>query len=854
MTEATYKPASRFIREHGPIFAILFGGILSGWGAWATPVVLSDERGSRYPIHVATESDESVRASAELLANYLQRISGAPFSVESGIGARGIVVATRASLPDGSVEIGPWKDEIAERERYWIRSHEDGLWVIGATPRAVRHAVWAVLHELGYRQFFPGDTWEIVPQQSTLRLDVAIDTKPDYLNRRIWYGYGIWTENKEAYEAWCERNRMGGSVSLDTGHAYGRIIRACQESFDAHPEFFALVDGERKVKAHGKFCISNEALRQRVVDYALGIFAKDSERESISMDPSDGGGWCECEPCVAMGSVSDRAVLLANTVAEAIQVPGRTRLVGMYAYNYHSPPPSIRVHPQVVVSVATAFLRGGYRLDEIVAGWSEKGATLGIREYYSVFPWDHDLPGAARGANRDYLGRTIAEFHVKGARFLSAESSENWGTNGLGYYLASRFLWDGRAIASTEALVDDFFDKAFPGVQEPLREVYAALDGRNDFLLLSDQLARLYDGLSRALAASPDERVTRRLQDLVLYARYVDLFKAYREGEGEARQTAFEALIRHAYRMRGRMMIHSRGLYRDQVGRDKAVEIPDEARWQVPEGENPWKDSTPFSDAEIEQLLTDGLARFPKVTLPFTPVAFSENLRPVRPTLEPTVVPGNLGKGRGTQRFYTWADEDDTTLPLTLSAGHIYGDRGAVRIEVWQLGGASATGERETLVGEDRSVVPNKQLHDVILTLPTAGPYRIVVSDGGDLTHVRWPDGQPMVVHSSVDAAHVPHAGWNAWFYVPEGTKTLGFFSNGRGKVMGPNGKVRMIMEDEPSGYFHLALTAEETGAFWQIRSGAGAIRLMTVPPWFGNRPETMLLPVEVATVMEIAE
>ncbi len=816
--------------------------------------MLSDEGGSKFPIYVSPDADASVRASADVLAEYLQRISGAPFSVEVGDLSRGIVVATREGMPAESVDLGAWKGGIAERERYWIRSHADGLWVIGATPKAVRHAVWAVLHELGYRQFFPGETWEIVPHQPTLRLDVAIDRAPDYLNRRIWYGYGIWKENKGAYEAWCERNRMGGSVSLDTGHAYGRIIRACQESFDAHPEFFALVDGERQVKAHGKFCISNEALRQRVVEYALNVFANDPERESISMDPSDGGGWCECAPCVEMGSVSDRAVFLANTVAEAIQVPGRTRLVGMYAYNYHSPPPTIRVHPQVVVSVATAFLRGGYTLEEIVAGWSAQGATLGIREYYSVFPWDHDLPGAARGTKPDYLGRTITEFHGKGARFLSAESSENWGPNGLGYYLASHYLWDITSVASTEALVDDFFDKAFPGVQEPLREVYGALDGRKHFLLLSDQLARLYGGLFRALAQNQDEAVEKRLHDLILYARYVDLFKAYREGKGEVRQAAFEALIRHGYRMRDRMMVHTRGLYRDQVGRDKAVDIPEEARWQVPEGENPWKDSTPYSDAEIEQLVADGVSAYPKVTLPFTPVAFSEALRPLSAAPESTTAAGNLGRGRGTRHFYTWAAADNTTLQLQVSAGHIYADRGPVRIGVWQIGGASATGERETLVGEDRSVMPDKEVHDVSLTLPNTGLYRITVSDGGDLTHVRWPEGTPMVVHSSVDDAHVPHSRWNAWFYVPKGTTTLGFFSNGRGKVLGPDARVRMVMEDEPAGYFHLPLEPEETGIFWQLRSAAGAVRLMTVPPWFGNRPETMLLPEEVVKGMEIAE
>ena len=63
------------------------------------------------------------------------------------------------------------------------------------------------------------------------------------------------------------------------------------------------------------------------------------------------------------------------------------------SYNYHSPPPSIKVHPNVVVSVATAFIKGGLTVDEITDGWAKQGATLGVREYYSVNTWDRDQPG-----------------------------------------------------------------------------------------------------------------------------------------------------------------------------------------------------------------------------------------------------------------------------------------------------------------------------------------------------------------------------------------------------------------------------------------------------------------------------
>jgi len=168
-------------------------------------------------------------------------------------------------------------------------------------------------------------------------------------------------------------------------------------------------------------------------------------------------------------------------------------------------------------------------------GWSDKGATLGIREYYSVNTWDRDMPADARGGNLAYLKRTIPHFNDKGAHFLSAESSDNWGPNGLGYYLAARMLWDVREAARTDELVEDFLTRAFGPVKEPMREFYRQLDGSQPHLVATDQLGRMFRALDEARRMANTPEVRARLDDLVLYARYVDLFRQYAQAKGEAR-------------------------------------------------------------------------------------------------------------------------------------------------------------------------------------------------------------------------------------------------------------------------------------------------------------------------------
>ncbi len=236
---------------------------------------------------------------------------------------------------------------------------------------------------MGYRQFFPGPAWEVVPKERNLSLAVDAFESPSYDARHIWYGYGPLPENKAAYEDWCAKNRATMGIDLKTGHSYDGIMARHKTEFAEHPEYLALIDGQRKAP---KFCIANAGLRKLVCDDALAQLAADPTLDSVSCDPSDGGGWCECAECAKLGSVSDQALTLANEVARAVQAKYPGKLVGMYAYNQHSPVPSIQAEPNVVISVATGFIHGGFTVDQLLEGWSQRAKAIGIREYYSVHP------------------------------------------------------------------------------------------------------------------------------------------------------------------------------------------------------------------------------------------------------------------------------------------------------------------------------------------------------------------------------------------------------------------------------------------------------------------------------------
>lgn len=809
----------------------------------AAPVFLPGPGGRPLPIVLPESGGDTGNDASKRLSETLERIFSLPFPVVAA--AEGPAIRLR-------VADGPRPGAFA-REDYTIRTSDRGIEITGTTGLALRHAVWDLLHRLGYRQFFPGPVWEVVPELASSELDLALSESPDYASRRIWYGFGLVDHNRAAYLDWVEKNRMEGGFALNTGHAYGKLIRSQQATFDAHPEYYALVDGERQVVPEAKLCVANPGVREAAVAYALGIFDENPDADSVSMDPSDGGGWCECEDCAKLGTPSDRALFLANAVAEAVAAKhGKDRRVGIYAYNYHSEPPSGKVHPNVVVSAATGFIKGGLTIEAILAGWAKQGATLGIREYYSVSTWDRDLPGAARGGRPGYLAETIPAFHATGARFLSAESSDNWGPNGLGYYFASRMMWDVGEASRRDAIVRDFLERAFGPAREPMGEFYRRIDGDNRLatLVYDDLLARLYRLLDRAkTAAAGDPAIGARLDALTLWVRHAELYDRYRRARGGERQAAFERMLKHAWRMRGTFMVHSHALYRDVASRDEAISIPAEAAWNIPEPKNPWKSSEPFTSPEIATILSEGIAGHSPVELDFEPIACDDAaLVAARDALTLTNVPsGNASSGRGKRSWLTRIDAVPSEIVLEVTGGLIkhYRDRGNVRIQLWKLGGASATGESETLVSEDASVPPDGVERRVVLKVKEPGVHRIDLDDGHDLTRVEWPEGQIMSWKMGLEEfPEAINGRWTLYAWVPEGTRRIGLYSAApAGELVDPEGARALDLSAEGGRFLSVPVPAGMDGRFWMFRNVAGRVAPLSIPPFLARTPAELLVP-----------
>lgn len=814
--------------------ALVIAPFLPGTAAEPARMNLSRDGRALQPVIISTGASERVKTTAGELADYLGRITGGKFEIKTGDGLSGIVVGTAADFPEAVKDDWLTDKAITARENYLIRSEAGRLLLLGNKEPGVEHAVWDLLHQLGHRQFFPGAHWEIVPKQADVSVEIGRFERPAFHSRSIWFGYGAIAERKADYEAWCKRNRATKGIELSTGHAYDKILHDHKAEFEQHPEWRALVGGKRQ---GAKFCIANAELRKLVVTDLLKKFDADPALDSVSCEPSDGGGWCECAECAKIGSVSDQALLLSNEVARAVAAKHPGKFVGQYAYNEHSPAPSIPAEPNVVVSIAAGFIKGGYTMDQLIDGWSDKASVLGIREYLSVHPWDRDMPAQARAARLGYVQETIPHYHEKGARFYSAESSDNWGCNGLGYYLAARLLWNPDEAENTEAIFDDFLDQCFGPAKLPMTRFYKLIN-RSQPPVSDDLVGRMYRFLKDAADTEIDPGVRARLDDLVLYTRACELWMDYSAAKGDDRQRAMEAMLRHAWRIRTTGMIHTIGLWRDAPARDKTMKLPDDCAWSVPQGKNPWKTSEPFSREDINAFIDQGIAS--RLIADFEPATFSSDLVPAKKLKLTTPKPGDFGAlQRGTGSYWTWIDKAPAEIRLRLTAGLVYQNQGNAKARLFP---AAETLGQSVSEGE---APPDKQPHEIVLKTTFTGLHRIEVEDRRAGSKLELPVGVPQTFNATFDLTANLSGRYNLYFYVPKGTPVVGGFAEGPGRLVDGSSKKVHEFEGKP-GYFSVPVGAGEDGKLWKFEFTSGRRVLLTVPPQMARSAEELLLPEEV--------
>lgn len=791
------------------------------------------------PIVIAIDATEATKQVAVELADYLGRMSGAAFEVTTGDGSSGVVLGTIEQFPsDAPTEPLAIRNNSDGKEAYAIRTEQSRVLLLGATDLGASHAAYRFLERLGCRWFFPAKEWEVVPARRTLTTASIDETsRPALLARRIWYAWGFFdrTEGRarSEYNDWARRNRMAASLAVRVNHAWAHISR--DQVFVEHPEYLALVNGERK---RPQLCVSNPQVQKILVQHALDQIAKDPALEMVSMGPGDGAGFCECESCAKLGNVSDQVYFAVNHVAKAVADKHPGKMVSVYAYRECSDPPSFKLEPNVYVQLTSGNNYGKYSFDELLRLWPKVCSNLGVYDYYDVWAFNKDMLPGKSGANLSYLRKAIPRYIAAGTTSMDCESGNCWGLYGRGYYIANRLMWDPKA--DVDEILADFYAKAFGPAASAVERYYERVDpGNNPIMgegLMADALRDLEEA-SRLAKEHPD--VQARLDHLKQYLHYVSLkwdLNQVRKDPVKKREMTLDT-FRYVYRTRFSYMIHWEAI-RQYWSRQVAKEF-DEPTWIATDASpKPWEDDQPWTRDETERYFQADLKRFQPQ--PVERKSFSNDL-----------VPGGFTRTRGalpTKFQYQYAarhamySREGEPLALTIITGVIANRRNRNDAEY------TLTDSKGQIISEESLPQDGKE-HSLKLEVPGAGLYWLDFQDNGAGWKISAnPDlsfSLPLVRNKQ--STHMGDIN-RLFFYVPKGTTKICYFTRyGRGRVSGPDEKV--LHEFTRAGAnVTIPVPPGADGKVWSLNNGhLEKDFFYNIPNYVASSPESLLVPKELA-------
>ena len=485
------------------------------------------------------------------LQHYLRKMTGRAddFAVASDeAGVQGELLRVGLADAAGREKLGP--------EGYRITSASVAgrrvTTIAGGGRVGTLYGAYDLLYRLGCRWFAPTEAHEEIPRVETIP-DLEAEEKPAFLTRgfHAWENRGnpdflLWmARNRLNY--WCVEqaehpllHKLGIQMSCGAHDAQALFLNPnapypydCQRftgdeakpkdpypasgesqgdankdgkltCFEAHPDWFALEGGKRVPGIRGEsgtnFCTSNpDATTEFFKNYVQALIdGPYRDAGVVRFWTLDGGKWCQCDACKALGTPTDRNLLLVHRLDQEIRKTRAARkinrpiIIRFLAYADVLQPPSRPLPDGFDYSTCCATFfpivrcyihrfddpacprNASYRKQ--LDGWATAPnrhyrGQLCIGEYYNVSGYKclpisymhtmaSDMPF--------YYGAGARHFHYMHV------TTGNWGNKALTNYQMARQLWDVKT--DCERLWDDYFARRYGPAAPTMRGFYESLE------------------------------------------------------------------------------------------------------------------------------------------------------------------------------------------------------------------------------------------------------------------------------------------------------------------------------------------------------------------------------------------
>jgi len=488
------------------------------------------------------------------LNEYLEKITGAalPLSQKPSTDRPNVYLGPKRAAAQG---VQP-TDQLGA-EGFAIISRGPDLFIFGNDRLATLYGVSAFLEEcLGIRWFWHDETGEYIPRTGTLYVgQINRSHTPSFRYR--WVGGGQWALFNRLNVATGQPEEFRTKWFV---HTFLRLVPP-EKYWETHPEYYAERGGvrqdPREREKRVQLCTSNPEVAKAVAQTIDEIMKADPDIDMISVDPEDSQNFCQCAQCKALDEpgapyprwTSRRLALFYKQVADLVAPKYPDLLLKSIAYHtYVAPPadPDITLPDNCVIQFCRFEGHDHPLFDttnpknrqfhDFYHGWRRIAKHIIFYEYYYKASWLH-LPWPITHTLRE----EIPYLRDQGLMGIATQHSANFGTHGLGYYVAAKLLWN--ADLDVDELLADYYEKAFGGAAGPMRQYYERLEravldsgvnlaGQRPYatiiaLFTPPVVADLSEALKRAQQSVEDEGAKARVDLVARGLRYTQMLVEY---------------------------------------------------------------------------------------------------------------------------------------------------------------------------------------------------------------------------------------------------------------------------------------------------------------------------------------
>jgi hypothetical protein len=460
------------------------------------------------PIIVSAEAPPRTRDAAEVMAGYIEKISGKKPLVMLGASSPapdsaiwvGVQPEVKALFPKVDFDFKhPEEIVIAANEKHvviagrdrWDPKHMEAKGRLSTKTGmqqeyGTANAVYTFIRDqLGVRWLWPGED-DVLKQAS-----ISIASMEQHYHPQIRARAGLFTklelgDHKEGPDMeWARVQRLQlDSMEIDGGHGFGHWWEKYSKT---NPEFFALQpDGTRSphpTPNNTKLCESNPQVWQQWLTEVEEQLRVDPTQRVFNVSENDGYdfGHCVCQDCLAKDhpdgekftfrwrgkqeerpALTDRQVVFANTLGRMLKkrFPDKELYVQLLAYGYSRPAPIAAVPDDnvIIANVGNFAMRGKKERETPMkqhAEWAAKAKHIMWRPNLgnpAGLSWGMpDVPITQLA--EDF--RFAAETQCLGLYYDMFWY--HWSTQGPLYYALAHLAWDPKADVA--ALMDDYYQR-----------------------------------------------------------------------------------------------------------------------------------------------------------------------------------------------------------------------------------------------------------------------------------------------------------------------------------------------------------------------------------------------------------